>query len=156
MDEDYEPTHDANVTVNITAPDGKTQPVTIFPRYDEAGVYERKIDLPAVGRYEIEAVAALKKEELGRDKAVLQVTPADAELRQPGQNAELLKHLASQTGGVYLPLEDAAQLPSHLREATHVIEKHRDVDLWDRPWVFGLIISLLCGEWFLRKRYGLA
>src|SRR5208283_2455645 len=74
MNEDYELTHDANVVVNVTAPGGKTQTVTVFPRYDEPGVYERKLELSAVGRYEIEAVAALKKEELGRDKAFLHVT----------------------------------------------------------------------------------
>ncbi|MFH0939886.1 MAG: glutamine amidotransferase [Planctomycetota bacterium] len=155
MNEDCELTHDAQVIVNITAPDGQRQVVTVFPRYDEPGIYERKLELSAVGRYEIEAVATIKKDELGRDKALLQVRPASAELRQLSQNVELLKRLALETGGVYLSFAQAAELPGYLREATHVIEKHRDHDLWDRGWVFALIIGLLCSEWFLRKQNGL-
>jgi len=155
MNEDYDLTHDAEVRVTITGPDGKSQKVTVFPKYEEPGIYERKLELGAVGRYEIEAVATLRREELGRDKTILQVRPATAEMRQLSQNVKLLKDLAQQTGGTYLPIERASELPQYLREATHVIEKHRDNDLWDRPWVFLTIIGLLCGEWFLRKRSGL-
>ncbi|MGD0092855.1 MAG: hypothetical protein ABSE73_23330, partial [Planctomycetota bacterium] len=136
-----------------------TRSLSVFPRYEEPGIYERKLgqeDLGAVGRYELEAVATLKgREELGRDKMILQVRPATAEMKQLSQNVELLKGLAKKTGGEYLPLERAAKLPEYLRQATHVIERHRDNDLWDKPWIFGAIIALLCVEWFLRKRSGL-
>jgi uncharacterized membrane protein len=155
MTEDYEVTHDAKVQLTVTGPDGRAQQFALFPRYEEPGIYERKLTFDAVGRYELEVAATLKKEELGRDKTLLQVRPATAELRQPSQNAELLKRLAQETGGKYLPLDRAEELPRHLREATHVIEKHRDNDLWDKWPVFAAIIALLCGEWFLRKRSGL-
>ena len=155
MNEDYELTHEAKVQLTVTGPDGKPHQVTAFPRYEENGIYERKLELGAVGRYEIEAVATLGSEEIGRDKAILQVRPATAELRQLSQNVPLLKRLAEQTGGKYLPIEKASDLPKYLREATHVIEKHRDNDLWDSPWIFALITGLFCGEWFLRKRSGL-
>jgi hypothetical protein len=36
-----------------------------------------------------------------------------------------------------------------------VIQRHRDDDLWDNGWMFMVIIGLLAGEWFLRKRDGL-
>ena len=156
MNEDYELTHDAKVRLTITGPEGQSQTVNVFPRYEEPGIHERKLELASVGRYEIEAVATLRgSEELGRDKMILQVRPSTAEMRQLGQNVELLKHLAQQTGGDYLPLEQAAELPKKLRKDTHVIERHRDNDLWDKPWVFAVIIGLLCVEWFVRKRSGL-
>ena len=132
-----------------------TRQVTVFPKYEEPGIYERKLELSGVGRYEVEAVAMLGKEELGRDKAIFQVRPASAEMRQTGQNVALLKMLAEQSGGKYFPIEKIAELPKSLRDATHTIIKHRDVDLWDRPWIFALIIGLLCSEWFFRKRNGL-
>jgi hypothetical protein len=155
LNEDIEPTHLAKVVLTVTGPGGASKKVTVFPKYEELGIYERKLELSGVGRYEIEAVATLGKEELGRDKAILQVRPASAEMRQTGQNVALLKMLAEQSGGKYFPLENAADLPKSLREATHTIIKHRDNDLWDRPWIFALIILLLCGEWFFRKRNGL-
>jgi len=155
MNEDYELTHDANVQLTVTGPDNRAKQITVFPRYDEPGIYERKLELDQTGRYELEAAATLRKEELGHDRTILQIRPATAELRNLSQNVELLKKLAEKTGGKYLPLEKASELPQHLREATHAVEKHRDNDLWDRPWIFVLIVSLLCGEWFLRKRSGL-
>ena len=155
MNEDYELTHEAKVQLTIAGPGGGTEQVAVYPRYEEPGIYERKLELGTIGRYEIEAVAILGKEELGRDKAIFQVRPSTAESRQLSQNADLLKRLASQTGGMYLPIEKASELPQFLREAGHVIEKHRDNDLWDRPWMFILIIGLLCSEWFFRKRSGL-
>ena len=157
LNDDIEPTHEADVRVTITGPDGKAQDVTVFPKFEEPGIYERKLELSGVGRYEIEAVAKMgkNKEELGRDKAILQVRPASAELRQTGQNVALLKMLAEQSGGKYLPLEKVSELPEQLRAATHTVIRHHDVDLWDRPWLFALIVGLLCGEWFLRKRTGL-
>lgn len=155
LNEDIEPTTEAKVSLTITGPDGKTTQATVFPKYEEPGIYERKLELGGVGRYEIEAVALLGKEELGRDKAILQVRPASAELRMISQNVALLKSIAEQSGGKYFPLEKAGELPKSLRESTHTIVRHRDNDLWDRPWIFALIILLLCGEWFLRKQNGL-
>jgi uncharacterized membrane protein len=153
---DYEPTHDAEVVLKVVAPDGKSQQVSVFPRYEEPGIYERKLELSQIGRYEIEASATLKKEEIDKDKAVLQIRPATVETRQLSQNVALLKRLAEKTGGVYLPLDQASELPKYLRDATHTIEKYREEDLWNRVWVFVTIITLLCGEWYLRKRSGLA
>jgi len=155
MNEDYEPTHDAKVMLSIIRPDGTTQALTMFPRYEEPGLYERKLEAGQVGRYELEVTATLRSEELGKDKALLQVRPATAEMKQLAQNTALLQKIADQTGGVYLPIENASKLPEHLRDATHVIEKHRDEDIWDKPMIFAIIIALLCGEWFLRKRNGL-
>ncbi len=155
LNEDIEPTHDAEVTLKVTGPDGTVRTVPIYPQYKEPGIYERNLELSGVGRYEIEAIAKLGKEELGRDKAILQIRPATAEMRQIGQNVALLKKLAEDSGGKYFPLEKVAELPRSLREATHKIITHRDNDLWDRPWLFALIIGLLCGEWFYRKRNGL-
>jgi len=159
MTEDYELTHDAKVSLSIKGIEGnaktKSQTVTVFPRYEEAGIYERKLELTETGVYEIEAIATLGKEEIGRDKTILHVQAATLETRQLSQNVTLLKRLAEESGGKYLPLEKASELPEFLRAATHVIEKHKDHDMWDKPWIFAVIIGLLCSEWFLRKRSGL-
>ena len=155
LTEDYEPTHDAQVRLNVRGPDGVPRQLTVFPRYEEPGVYERKLELAATGRYEIEAVATLKGELLGRDKALLQVRPATEELRRLSQDVSALQKIASESGGTYLPLERAAEVSDLLRQDTHVIQRYRDVDLWDRWWVFALIIGALCCEWYLRKREGL-
>ena len=155
LTEDYEPTHDAQVKLAVTGPDGKRNEVSVFPRYDEPGIYERKLELPAVGRYELEARAALKGDELGRDKALVQVRPATEELRRLSQDVETLEKIAKESGGEYLALDKAGTVPDLLRKDTHVVQRYRDVDLWDRWPVFALIIAVLCVEWFYRKKHGL-
>lgn len=155
LTEDYEPTHDARVEISVTDPKGAAHTFQLYPRYEEPGVYERKLELPLVGRYELEAVAALRGDEAGRDKTVLQIRPATEELRKLGQDEEALRKLAEASGGEYLPLEEAGHLGELLRKDTHVIPRHRDWDLWDNGWFFAAIILFLCGEWFFRKRAGL-
>ena len=54
--------------------DGTTRAVNVSPQYITPGIYERSLELSGVGKYEIEAIAKLGKEELGRDKAILQIT----------------------------------------------------------------------------------
>ncbi|MCW8133811.1 MAG: VWA domain-containing protein [Planctomycetota bacterium] len=155
MTQDYERTHEAAVALTIAGPDGKTRELKVFPRYEEPGVYERKLELPEVGRYEIEARAVLRGDELGSDKTVIQVRPATEELRRLSQDAETLKKVADASGGEYLPFEDAGELFKLLHKDTHVIQRHRDSDLWDNGWIYSAIVVLLCLEWFLRKRAGL-
>jgi uncharacterized membrane protein len=155
LTEDYEPTHDAQVKLAVTGPDGKRGEVSVFPRYDEPGIYERKLEVPAVGRYELEVRAALKGDELGRDKALIQVRPATEELRRLSQDVETLEKIAKESGGEYLTLDKAATVPDLLRKDTHVVQRYRDVDLWDRWPVFALLIGVFSLEWFYRKKYGL-
>jgi uncharacterized membrane protein len=155
LTEDYDATHDASVTVTVTGPDGAARPYTVFPRYDEPGVYERKLDLNAVGTYRLEAVAVLKNDELGRDQTLLQVRPASEELRRLNQDVATLKRIAAESGGVYLPIEEAGKLPELLRKDMHLIQRYRHTELWDRWWVFTLLVGALCTEWFVRKKNGL-
>jgi len=131
--------------------------VTVFPRYDEPGVYERKLEFSAVGRYEIEAVAKLKKEELGRDKAFFACNARHRRVAatQP-KRWSCSKRLASENRrGLSALGKRGLSCPPPARCHARDRTASRQPTLWDRAWVFALIIGLLCGEWFLRKRNGL-
>ena len=155
LTEDYEPTHDAKVAVTVTEPSGTLKQYVVFPRYDEPGIYERKLDLAAVGAYEVEARATLAGDELGRDKTILQVQPASEELRRLNQDVRALKDIAAKSGGVYVSFEEAANLPDLLEKDMHLVQRYRNTDMWDRWWVLVLLVGALCAEWFFRKRAGL-
>jgi hypothetical protein len=152
---DCEPTHEARVLLTLSGPDGVKRQLPVFPRYEEPGLYERNLELRSMGRHEIEASAWLKDEELGHDKTVIQIRPAAEELRRPYQDAQALTRLAQASGGAYRTLDGALGLPALLKKDTHLVQRFRDHDLWDRPWVFLLMIALFCGEWYVRKRHGL-
>ncbi len=152
---DYDPTHEAKVQLEVTAPSGLKRRVNVFPRYEEPGVYERNLEINEVGRYQLTANAEWKGEDLGEDKAILQVRPATLELRALSQDEKMLRKIAEESGGAYLSFKEKDDLMELLRQDTHVVQRHRDDDLWDRWWMFALIIGALCFEWFFRKKSGL-
>ena len=74
------------------------------------------------------------------------------------QNVKLLKTLAEETGGKYLPIEQAAaELPPLLpSRGEEFLVDERLRPLWDRGWVMYGLIGLLSLEWLIRKLLKLA
>ncbi len=71
------------------------------------------------------------------------------------QDKERLQKLASLSGGEYLVLSDAHQLIKKLEGKVKGKLASISIPLWQSPWWFGLVIALLCVEWWVRKRVGL-
>ncbi|MCX7804829.1 MAG: hypothetical protein N3A38_06520, partial [Planctomycetota bacterium] len=155
LDGDYVPTDEASVRLVVTGPDGRSQFMDPAPSPSEKGVYPAVFDLPAAGIYRLEASARLKGKDLGTDRIAIAAGPSVREMREPWQNADLLRRLARDTGGEYMTLAEAGDLRARLRASRRTLERHKDRSLWDRWPVFLSIITLLCVEWYLRKRYGL-
>ena len=78
------------------------------------------------------------------------------EARDAALNRQLLERIASETGGGYYT---AAQTDKLIEDITHkegTGSVRMTYDLWDMPINFLLIVGLAAGEWFIRKRKGLA
>lgn len=149
---------DAGEEVVATVPLG-TKPAQ--PRAFEGVVR----DLPE-GGYEIELVAPdldpkmLLPDEEGAKKplrASFTVKPTTSrEYLDLEVNDELLKGLATATGGKVHTPEDAEELIEALRAQSIVhVEPPRDHPLYLGWWPLGLVLGLLGAEWILRKRAGL-
>ncbi|PWK80587.1 hypothetical protein LX99_01056 [Mucilaginibacter oryzae] len=86
------------------------------------------------------------------------IKPLNLEARQSAANHVLLNTLARQSGGQMLKPADIGKLADLIRKndnvKTVVYEDKHYSDLVDIKWLFGLILSLLSAEWFLRKREG--
>jgi hypothetical protein len=84
------------------------------------------------------------------------VSDLNREYYSAAQNSDLLKRIATETGGkYYTPAESQLLLDDLVYRQTPYSERVTK-DLWDMPINFMLIIGLLSTEWFLRKREGLA
>jgi hypothetical protein len=68
----------------------------------------------------------------------------------------LLKRIATETGGKYYQTNELQSLLDDLTYRQTPYSERVTKDLWDMPINFMLIIGLLSGEWFLRKREGMA
>lgn len=84
------------------------------------------------------------------------VTESSREFFNADQNTELLKRIADETGGKYYTIDEAHNLIDDLTYRDSDNSEQVKKELWDMPINFLLLIALISGEWFLRKREGLA
>ncbi|GBC82622.1 hypothetical protein HRbin10_01750 [bacterium HR10] len=154
-DELFRPVADAALDVQVQTPQGVTERVRVNPAPDSEGEYVGRILVREPGIYRLQARARRGDRELGHAEAQLVVRVPDREYREAGQNIELLKWLARETGGRYAPLSEAETLPAELEyvAAEHSIRVTKE--LWDMPIVFVLLVGLLSLEWSVRRRRGL-
>ena len=107
------------------------------------------------GTYNIQAVGVAGNIPLGQDEIQIIAHPQLIELEAPQLNQTLLQQLAEQTGGAFLTIEDANQLPEQINKVQNSIYVNTERDLWAHPLVLMAVVGLLGTEWFLRKRIGL-
>jgi len=75
----------------------------------------------------------------------------DPENSRLGLDDRLLVQMASIAGGRFCREEDLHQLPGWISDRSSRIATYRNVDLYSSTWILALFISLLCGEWLLRR-----
>jgi hypothetical protein len=129
---------------------------------EEAGVgvgeYSRRYALGVPGSYRFRASAiAPDGQVLDSDSVDVQVTAPGVEHDNPKANLALLRRIASLSGGMYYDPEHAGDaFQALLRRQADYSKSITDVtDLWNRPWVVAVFVTLLSLEWMLRKRWGL-
>ncbi len=104
--------------------------------------------------HEIEVIATDNGKEVSRSTTRVMVLPDLHELVQPRAQSDVLARLASATGGT--TLRGTTELASLLRnmQATPGDSVISRQPLWDSPWLWILIITLLAVEWTLRRLSG--
>jgi hypothetical protein len=109
------------------------------------------------GLFRVEAEVRRGNERLGGVHDWMLVGGADRELTDPRLNAEVLRRLATDSGGALLSANELDQLPRRLAQsaARAADAPRRERQLWHTPWAFLLIIGILSVEWGLRRRWGL-
>jgi hypothetical protein len=104
----------------------------------------------------LEVVAQDVERNVAQTSVDLQLHDDPAEFLDPRPDPEKLVELAKLTGGRALrsPEELADLLTRHARAADRMLISRKPV--WDRAWVWALLLGLLASEWILRRRRGLA
>ncbi len=161
FDENFEPlggdddSARASLTATLTLPDDAagetTRPITI-PLL-RSGVYETRIPLYASGDYmvRVEDPVAQKSSEVR-----FEVTSVSAERRRATRDAALQQELARATGGRSYDLATVSHLADDLKAEPVVETITRNHPLWSTPLWFAALVSLMLGEWWLRKIVRLA
>ncbi|MFM9945669.1 MAG: vWA domain-containing protein [Bacteroidia bacterium] len=91
-------------------------------------------------------------------KGIVIVKPLQLEYTETKANHDLLKQLASATGGKFIPFSDLDKLAEWIKKqgtVKPVMYEQKDYrDLINQKWMFFLILILMTTEWFVRKRNG--
>jgi hypothetical protein len=74
----------------------------------------------------------------------------DAEMR-----ASLLQRIARETGGRFYTPANVASLPEDIALSKRGVTVVNQMDLWDMPFIFLVLVGLVCAEWAYRKKRGL-
>ena len=156
VSEQYLPVNDARVVARIVDPFGAEQEMQLFWNLERDGEFRGSF-LPAHdGPYEVQIEAVSGDRELRAPPLHIQAGVLDDELRSGAMRENLLRRIATETGGQFYTMDRLDGLPEALlyTERGTVVQEERD--LWDLPLFFFLLVGLLSAEWLLRRRGGLA
>jgi hypothetical protein len=159
FDENFEPlggedSEIASLTAALTLPGGaagETRPLAV-PLL-RPGVFETRIPLYASGEYavRVDDPVAEKSSEVR-----FEATSVSAERRRPTRDAALQEELARATGGRTYDLATVSQLPADLYAEPITETLTRNHPLWSTPLWFLAAVTLMLGEWWIRKMVRLA
>ncbi len=154
-DKQFELTNQAKLRAVIVDETGKRKEIRLEQVLGRDGLYSARFIPNRYGEYTLTATGTLDGESLGEQQSLFDVKTSYAEFSNAELNIALLKALAEGSGGKYYPLEEASQLVHQIPLVESATSTITDVDIWDMPLIFGLLLAMLGLEWFLRKRGGL-
>jgi uncharacterized membrane protein len=152
----FERMNNAKVIAKVTNPDGITETIPLDWNGSQDGSYHTELNAGGPGIYRVEVEAAQGNENLGTNRAAFQVQDRPVEFYNASLDTRLLQGIASSTDGHYYPLSRLGDVPDdavYVEGQTSFVEQK---ELWDVPVLFMLLCLSLAGEWFWRKKLGLA
>jgi hypothetical protein len=167
--------NDTHVVAHLTAPSGASRDIPMEWAVDRDGEYRATFTPDEAGNYAVvaEVVDPSARQATPKSKAAsgpdssrgresdamyVQVNPAsqasrefvDAEMRAP-----LLQRISRETGGKFYTPATVSSLPEDIALSKRGVTVVNQMDLWDMPFIFLMLVGLVCAEWAYRKKRGL-
>ncbi len=146
----------ADVAARVTTPTGEVIALPMEWTVAQDGEYAAEFVPEIDGLYEVAVEAMLDTLALGAAQTSVRVAPGVAEFRDPHQRRGLLERIADETGGRYYSAGRAGELARDLQVKGGGVTVMEELDLWDMPALFLLLVALLATEWGYRRMRALA
>jgi hypothetical protein len=147
--------NDAAVTAGVTGPKGERRDVPLRFVVDRDGEYRATFVAEADGLYDVAVAATRGGQAVGAATAYVRAAPDDGEYFDAAMRPTLLQRLADDTGGRFYTAANASSLADDITYLGRGVTVVQEKDLWDMPIVLLLLLGLVGGEWFLRRKVGL-
>jgi uncharacterized membrane protein len=154
-DATYAAVNNARVRAEITTPIGEIVDVTLDWNVGRDGEYAGSF-VPALdGVHEVRFIADHNGESVA-STGYVDVGESMAEFFDAGMRAPLLRRVADETGGRFYTIDSLDTLAEDIRYTGRGVTQVEQMDLWDMPIIFLMLVGLLGGEWVYRRWRGLA
>jgi uncharacterized membrane protein len=154
---DFKPIDNAQVSIAITTPSGKSSVAQAEASATTAGQYESTVVADEEGVYTATSeVRAPDGTILGSSQLGWVYEPSAKEFQEIGTNERLLQSLASDTGGSMVDIQGLDSFATNLPSMKVPVTEKRVFPLWHQSWVLLFAIACFCLEWGMRRRYGMA
>jgi len=156
-DENYRSLKEAKIKVYLTFEGSKKRDLGSELHSFPEGGYWLDLSPKNIGKYSLETEAWKFQKGggyLGEDKISFQVLTV-GERDKLTLNENLLRSLATLSGGKYFSLEDFNPEEIKLPEKEELAGFKKKINLWNQPYFYFLVCLFLTLEWYLRRKTGL-
>jgi uncharacterized membrane protein len=147
--------NDAQVTARVTSPSGLVEDLALEWTVEEDGEYAVEFRPAELGDYEIAVDAGRQGASLGGDVTHVHAAPSDREYFGAARRTQLLQRIADDTGGRFYTRANVSTLPDDITITGAGVTLAEELDLWDMPALFLLMLLLMGAEWGFRRIRGL-
>jgi hypothetical protein len=155
VDSAYLKLNDAQVSADVIAPSGAKQTVPLDWAVERDGEYRGTFAPTEEGVYLVR-VAAQGRSGTAADTIFVRAAPLDAEYTMAEMRRPFLQRIADETGGRFYTPETVHTLPEDIAMTKRGVTVVNEMDLWDMPIIFLVLVGLVSAEWGYRKYRGLA
>ena len=148
--------NNARVTASIVAPGGAQREIPMEWTVDRDGEYRASFTPDTTGLYEVRVQSLTGEAIVASDTVFVQSQELNTEYFSAEMRVAGLERIARETGGQYYTEETLSKLPEDLTFTTSGATVLQQMDLWDMPAIFFLLVALVSAEWSYRKSRGLA
>jgi hypothetical protein len=155
-DENFVPLNNARVTSLVSGPGLPETELPMEWTVDRDGEYRASFTPKDTGQFRVRTLAYQGDSLLGVDTTFVRAAESRAEYFGAQMNRPLLQRIAEETGGKFYTPDRLGNLAEDMTYTKSGAVAVQQLDLWDMPLFFVLLVGLVGTEWVYRKFRGLA